>query len=61
MPMQSAPGSGSEVLRPAPGIARGVWEAPRWVFVVALVLVALIALGWAGRLFAARARRRRHR
>jgi len=32
------------VKRPEPGLARGVWEAPPWAFVVVAALV-LIALG----------------
>jgi hypothetical protein len=33
-----------EVIRPEPGLARGVWEAPAWAFWVALA-AALVAVG----------------
>lgn len=38
-------GAGVGTQRPEPGLARGVWEAPRWTFFAALgVIVALAAL-----------------
>jgi hypothetical protein len=35
--------------RPEPGLARGVWEAPRWVFfvVIAVILVTALVYGLA--------------
>jgi hypothetical protein len=35
------------VVRPEPGLARGVWEAPPWVFVALLAAAAVAALAWA--------------
>jgi hypothetical protein len=35
-----------EVYRPDPGLARGRWESPAWVFWVVLVLAAAGILGW---------------
>ena len=29
--------------RPEPGLARGVWEAPRWTFFAALAVIVVIA------------------
>jgi hypothetical protein len=39
------------VVRPEPGLARGLWEAPPWVFIALLGAVAVAALGWAAATF----------
>jgi hypothetical protein len=39
--VQPAPTATETVTRPDPGIARGKWEAPVWVFWVLLALVLL--------------------
>jgi hypothetical protein len=44
------------VERPAPGLARGHWEAPPWVFYAVIAAAVLGGLTWA--LTALRARRR---
>lgn len=41
-----APTSTEIVTRPEPGLARGKWEAPAWVFWVILAVVALGSLGY---------------
>jgi hypothetical protein len=35
--------------RPEPGLARGVWEAPRWAFFVAIAAVVVLAALYAAR------------
>lgn len=44
------------VQRPAPGLARGHWEAPPWVFYAVLAVAVLGGLTWG--LAALRARRK---
>jgi hypothetical protein len=44
--MQVSPGTSADAVRPDPGLARGVWEAPPLFFVAALALVALVAMAW---------------
>jgi uncharacterized protein involved in exopolysaccharide biosynthesis len=56
--VQSASTGGERAERPDPGLARGLWEAPRWAFVVVLALVALVAVAWTGRLAARHVRRK---
>ncbi len=56
--MQVSPGTSAEAVRPDPGLARGVWEAPPLFFVAALALVVLVAMGWTVRTLATLAGRR---
>jgi hypothetical protein len=35
------------VTRPEPGLARGVWEAPRWAFFAALAVIVVFAVIYA--------------
>ncbi len=37
------------VRRPEPGLARGVWEAPRWAFFVAIAAIVVLAAAYAAR------------
>jgi hypothetical protein len=37
-----------EVHRPDPGLARGRWESPAWVFWVVVALAVAGGLAWAG-------------
>ena len=39
----------STTRRPEPGLARGVWEAPRWAFFVAMVAIVVLAALYAAR------------
>ncbi len=41
-----APAPTESVERPAPGLARGRWEAPPWVFVLVAVATVLTSLAW---------------
>lgn len=45
-PPASATATGESVTRPEPGIARGVWEAPAWVFWVMLAVIVLGGIGY---------------
>jgi hypothetical protein len=47
-PTDASDGAGvSEVVtRPEPGIARGKWEAPAWVFVAVAAVALLGGLAW---------------
>jgi hypothetical protein len=45
-PPAPAPSSTEVVTRPDPGLARGRWEAPAWVFWVLLGIVVLGAAGY---------------
>ncbi len=45
-PADPAPTPTETVVRPEPGLARGVWEAPPWAFWVALGLVVVVAAGY---------------
>jgi hypothetical protein len=47
----AAPTATELVTRPDPGLARGAWEAPVWVFWVALALVLISAAAYALRRF----------
>jgi len=49
------PYAGETIERPDPGLARGLWEAPSWVFYVVLVAAVVGGLAWA--LAALRSRR----
>jgi hypothetical protein len=51
-PAGPAASAASVALRPEPGLARGVWEAPPWAFVTALagaVIAALVCAAWTAR------------
>ena len=47
-PTDASDGAGltEVVTRPEPGIARGKWEAPAWIFVAVAVVAVLAGLGW---------------
>lgn len=40
------PAPAESVERPPPGLARGRWEAPRWVFALVVALTVLGGLAW---------------
>jgi hypothetical protein len=51
--------SDSEVsVRPEPGLARGLWEAPSWVLFAALAGAAFAAAAWGARALSRRRTRR---
>jgi hypothetical protein len=45
------------VKRPEPGLARGVWEAPWWAFLVAAALVLVLLAALFGRRLAKKTKR----
>ena len=45
-PTAPAPTATEIVHRPDPGLGRGLWEAPAWVFYVALGVVVIAAAGY---------------
>ncbi len=49
-PTASAPHAAeTSTRRPEPGLARGVWEAPRWAFFVAIAAIVVLAALYAAR------------
>ena len=45
--LQGALDSGGTLLRPEPGLARGRWEAPTWLFYALLAAAVVVGLVWA--------------
>jgi hypothetical protein len=57
-PAGNAPSPPAEtVVRPEPGLARGLWEAPAWLFFALALAAVVAAAAWMGAGYRARARK----
>ena len=57
-PLDGAPATVEVVEHPDPGLARGRWEAPEWVFYAVAAAAVMGGIGWAATAACARAARK---